>query len=248
MAVTLYNTPVVINMTTQTHSSMQNFPLNRTDFQVARNVTTEVLVLVRDVDRKPAVPGSLTMTVVDPRERRIVMSLPVVLVDADQGLFKAVFRAADTVPLATGSLTYTVTVTRPDDTSVLLYTDRAYGTGGYLTVVEGPLPRPIEPSTITPDIMVADGPTHTSGAFPAAITGINTAALHLVGFTGTIRIEASLEDQPSQTTTDWFTMAERTFHAATGTHQLTAEGAFAWVRLCIIGNDGVCSKIVLRHT
>jgi hypothetical protein len=213
------------------------------------NVTTNAVTIINSVT------NSVTYT-----NTTVTSGGPSVLVPAPginpaKGVWMLKLKATDIYDWPLGYMRYTIICDRVGGDQVVLYTDRGYGPYGLLRVLPGPFPAPREAVTITPaDMIYIDnttvmGPQYLqSGAYMGAaqvgnLTGLQGIVVHMEGFKGYISVEATLENQPSQTDSDWFaanitnTMAGTiangtvTFDTPTnGPVYMSIEGNYTWVR------------------
>ena len=79
-----------------------------------------------------------------------------------------------------------------------------------------------------------------------------TIAVTMTGFTGTVRVQASLEENPGS---GWFDIeledGEPTvdYSDCTGTEAFTVEGNYQWIRIMVcpaLLNDGTFDKVSIR--
>ena len=235
----IYSFPKVVTLTLggNTGGSLMNYPINNTDFTLAKGVTNEILFFVKNVDRQPITANSLAnagiidlrMVITDQNNNQLLLGdqsapvanavdnsvlVPYTAVDPAKGVWMFSVSASDIVDWPLGGLRYSVVGDRVQGDQVMLYTNRSYGPYGSLEVVQGPYPMPPEATIVTPDMMVntnvvGAATIMTSGSFPGAatvgnISGEHSVVANMAQFTGGIMVEATLENQPSQNTSDWF--------------------------------------------
>lgn len=243
MPITTYSVPVVINLvldnsgTSGASPVLNNYPLTRTDFNILMNITNQVSVFVKDCDRQPVAiqPGqTFTINLVDPATQTLLLARDMVTVDPAQGLYSFIVTPSDTQTWQVGaSLSYTVTVTNPDGTQTVLWTDRNYTPYGFCKVLPGPIPAPAKPIIMTvSDWVITDG-WATSPRLPGSIFpgGSQTFAFYCTAFAGPLHIQASLQDQPIDML-DWFQVETIQIQAPyTGVYAQTTTGNFTWMRV-----------------
>jgi len=252
-----------------------NYPVNRTDFKLTKGVTTEVMFFIKDVDRKPVTisqmsntgvtalrvvitdenTGDLLLGTQTPFDPNAVVDAKSILVPApgitpDKGVWMLKLDKLDIVDWPLGMLRYSIIMDRTDD-QVMLYSDRGYGPYSQLQVLNGPFPAPREAETILPGDMVFLGPSRYSGAYRGAanvgnISGQHSIVAKLTGFKGSITLQGSLENSPSQNDADWFyanvtnsmsgtiTNGTVTFNSPTdGPVYIAAIGNYMWMRFIV---------------
>jgi hypothetical protein len=188
-----------------------NYPVDRTDFRIIRGVQNEILFFVRNLDRNPSNTTyfqSLTINITDPASATLLMSRHLTVVDAASALYQLTILPSETADWLTGTLQWSISVTRVDGVTTMLWTDRNYGPYSSLEVSPGPVPGPAAPIELDPSTFLIRQFVQYSPILPGAAQrgyqgGAQTFAVYPVGFTGTIEIDASLAAQPS-TDSDWF--------------------------------------------
>lgn len=238
----IYRMLQVVELTTPTGASSMNYPINRTDFTLARYVDNEIDFWVKNIDRKavPLTGGSITLRLSDDAGRVLITKV-LTMVDAAKGLVRLSLTGNECAALPLGPLRYHVVYTRPDAVQVLLCTDRERTGVGVARVIEGPLPPPQEPMVLDiNDLVIRDG-KYYSGSLPGAalvhnISGQHSAVFNLVGFVGTITIQGTLQAQPVEN--DWFTVDTQLFTGRTQVVHMPFEGNLIGVRFSILSTSG----------
>ena len=253
----IYSIPQIIQVTYPATTSnggyfLDNYPVNRTQFRLVRSVQSEIQFYVRDVDRKPVAIGmseSLTINIVDLRTNTTLMTRNLTTIDNANGiyLFTVLPSEMDEWP-TTNALSWSITYNRANSTSVLLWTDRAYSPYSTCTVTVGPAPAPATSVTIEgSDLMQLSSSPPMTGIYlyssalvgAAAFSyqnGMQTFAVTMTNFTGSIRIDASLAQEPTDDADDptWFQVDLQTYTANTSTVVLNETGNYLWMRLVAI--------------
>jgi hypothetical protein len=231
-----------------------NYSINRTDFCVIRGVQSEILFFVRDLDRNPAVTTSftqVTISISDPNSSTLLLSRNLTVVDAASALYMLKILPSESANWPIGWLRWAMTVTRTDGSTVMLWTDTAYGSDSALEVRDGPDPTPAAPIVLDPSsFTVTDGLAISSALPGAAQTGFQNAtqtfALYPSVFSGSIEIQASLMDQPQQTT-DWFTVATIPYTLLDSLTTLTYTGSYLWMRVRLSASAGQINQILYKN-
>ena len=242
---------------------MNNYPINRTDFNLVKGVTTEILFFIKNIDRKIVVleEGTPHVVVQNVHDQTIMLDVPLSIYDINRGLWQMRVLKTDVQDWELGFYRYSVVVNRDQGDQVMLYTDRAYGPYSNLRLLDGPYPDPIEATTVPREEFTykADSKLY-SGAFPGAAKVRNLSGLHSAVFNynpefmGTITVQASLEDQPSQDAVDWFDVQSMTFETpnSDSPYLMQFTGNFLWVRFVVTELDphstGKFQSVVYRNT
>jgi|TARA_B110000238_G_C16046634_1_gene404208 hypothetical protein len=75
--------------------------------------------------------------------------------------------------------------------------------------------------------------------------GLHTAQYDYVGFTGTMKIEATLANTP--TNDDWFAVDTLVLSNQTGTTIANFTGNYIWLKASVVYTDGTVNSIVMNH-
>ena len=75
--------------------------------------------------------------------------------------------------------------------------------------------------------------------------GLHTVQYDYVGFTGTMKIEATLATAPVDS--DWFQVDSVTLSNQTGTSISNFTGNYIWLKATVIYTDGTVNSIVMNH-
>jgi hypothetical protein len=234
---------------------LNNYEVNRTDFRIIRGMQNEILFFVRDLDRNPVNTSSfvtVTINIVDPTSSTLLMSRDLTVADAPTALYRLTVLPTETADWATGSLRWSLTVTRATGFPVMLWTDMNYSPYSYLEVTEGPVPAPVpalslDPSTFNIDHGVAISTLLAGSAQYGYQNGVQTIALYPDNFTGSVAIDASLLSQPSSDSSDWFVVATETYTALTSVQTINVTGNFLWLRLRVTSTIGTLTQILYKN-
>jgi len=242
--VNIFDIPQVIHLTLCESSVgnpvLSNYPINRTDFRLLRGVPNVIQFFVRDVDRQivtgPLANATLVCNIVDPNANVVLMQRNLCVVNAATSLYSLSTQPSDMVNWPTGSLQYSILVSRSDGSQGMLWTDRDYSPYGICTVTDGPLPGPATPTVLNPMTFVSiDGYSYSSPLPGAALFGYpdnaQTFSFYTTNFTGNIQIEASLVSQPSSESQNWFNVDTQVFNTSNGVTSATYLGNYLWMRV-----------------
>lgn len=227
-----------------------NFPVMRTDMKMSKNVDNPIDIYVRDIDRKPVNPaGLLTLRVMERTTRQVVVTVPLVLVDATKSRYGATVSATDLDDVRVGFYDYAVTVQDPSGTESLLFTDRDRTEVSSVEVRQGPFPSYTDPVTILrADLLFRDMISQYSTALAGAAQTRNTSgqSTYVVfgnGFTGTVTPQVSLDAMPTSDDSQWIDLDSQSFDDMTGNQGFTITGLYTWVRFKIVDASAAQSPV-----
>lgn len=224
-----------------------NFPVNRPDLSVAKNVHNPISIFVNDIDRKPVpVLNAPVLHVTDRRTRRVLLTKPLVLADEKKARYTATITPEDIRAIEVGVYTYLVVHADADGNEVLLFSDRDRSEIASFEVREGPLPPPVEPHVFAAsDFLVRTNSLNIgeierySGAVPGAagagnLTSIQSYTIAMNRFTGIVTLQGSLDMSAPDDDGQWFDIATHAFDAETGIVGFTATANPVWARFKIV--------------
>lgn len=248
--VMIYRIPQIVRVTYPASTNfrgffMENYPLNRTDFRMVRGVQNEINFYVRDVDRKPVRLGlteTLTITITDPATDILLMSRNLTTIDARQGIYLLTVLAAEMNTWPTVPVQWSITYTRADGSTVLLWTDRDYSPYSTCTITKGALAGPAPTVVIVWNQfrLLSDtnyySPALAGSATNGYVGGVQSFFVSMTGFTGSLRIDASLVARPvdDNVSADWFQVDLKSYTNNTGNVFLNETGNYLWMRVVII--------------
>jgi hypothetical protein len=235
---------------------LANYPINKTNFFITRGVQNEVLFFVRDLDRNSvntATFQQVTINIVDPASSLLLMSRNLSVVDATTALYMLTILASETASWETGSLRWSISVTRLDGTVVMLWTDMNYGPNSTLEVRDGPIPTATVAMILNPANFVVNNNVAASGSLPGSAqlgyqNGLQTFTIYPLAFTGSLEIDGSLHSLPANDS-DWFAVSTWSFVSASSLSVINVVGSYLWlrVRLPQIGTIGTINQILYKN-
>jgi hypothetical protein len=242
----IYRIPQVIELTTATGAELMNYPVNRTDFRISKYVDNEIEFWVKNIDRRAvALTGSiLTMHITDIKNNKILLTRELTVVDAAKGLVRLFVSGDEAAAMPLGFMHYSIVMLRPDDVTVMLYTDRERKGLGNIEVISGPIPAPLEPTYLSlADFITLVGKQYSSPLPGAAmvnnLSGQHSLVIDYNEFIGKISVQGTLEPQPSHTSDNWFTVTtDEHLTATTLLKNIAFEGNLMWVRVVVERQSG----------
>lgn len=241
---------------------LSNYPVNRCDYSIIRGVQNEILFFVRDLDRNPASTttfSQVTINIVDPKSSTLLMTRHLSVIDAASALYMLTILAAETANWETGPLRWSITVTRTDGSTVMLWTDMNYGPYSQLEVHDGPIPAPTPATVLNPANFIINAPgmwgrVANSGSLPGSAklgyqNGLQTFAIYPVNFTGSIEIDGSLAAMPA-TDTDWFAVSTTNYLNSSTLATINVTGNYLWLRVLVmttVNTTGTVNQILYKN-
>lgn len=263
-SINLYQIPQVIQ-TTQAGAVGVQSPTNKIDFDISKNVTTEIDFLLRNIDRKLIIDSTIVLIIhiIDQYDQSLKLQRTLAPINAGRGHYRLIIDPADIINWRTGYYSYSVVVERSNQTQVLVHSDQNRTQYGFLELKAGPIPPPKPPITLLPaDFFHRFGGSPIveyleSGAQKGAAqtdnrNGVHTCAVYSKNFTGVIRVQASLDNSAPSAEGAWFDVQDTliTLDASTGVSAISFVGSFMWVRIIQLPsptNSGTVTKILLKN-
>lgn len=166
------------------------------------------------------------------------------------------FSANELMSLPAGDYWYTCNLITGEDENLVLYIDTASEHRGTLELVSSASNSLIDSKTITVFNPTTNQLTGVTTYYSTAVNNLSklnqhltlhTYTAHLVGFTGTLIAEATLQDINTSTTgTDWFTVSTLTLADFTGATYDNFNGIYSQVRFKYTKTAGSLTKVVYR--
>lgn len=264
-SVNLYQMPQVVQLT-ETGAVSVSTVVNRTDFNLFKNVANEVEFLIKTVDRKPVnlTSKSLTIYVVNDATNQVVIQETLNVLSSTEdarGHQRLVLDAARLGDLNPGYYRYVITITDLDGVPKIIYTDQNRSVHGYCEVFEGPLPTPQPIIQIEADDFVSDrwgvnlDTYFVAQSYPGAAqrdnkSGMHTLAVYTDNWSGHFWVEASLENSTPQVPSDWFPVTDIELTQQSGVKSIQFTGNYMWLRFYYqpaINNIGNIVKALLKN-
>ena len=255
----IYTIPTIINLTTDSNSdgsnvALMNFSANNTDIQIFSNVRNQIQAIIRDIDRKVATvdpTASVIMMIYDPDTGYVLFQQPMTCSSAAQGLWAVAIDRTSLPDWSKADYQFSIFVENATGTRFPLFTERSTGKShGIIRVMDGPIPPPRQPMIVPScDFILRDGASY-SGAYAGAATvnnqsGQATFSAYLTNFSGTIRVQGSLDMNISTDDSQWFDVNTQTISLPqTGTIGQPFTGNFTYVRFVVNAASGSVDQII----
>jgi hypothetical protein len=272
--VNLYHFPQVVQLS-QPGSISSASVMNRSDFSFFKNVDNDVEFLIKTYDNKPIdlTNKTLTIYIVDDRDNQLVVQKALDSSNpnmAKRGHARLTLSWAEIADLTPGYFFYSVSVTDSTGKEILLYTDLSRTIQGYCELQQGPLPGPQSAYTLSsesftpqswgPDVSISS--YYVAGPYPGAaqrgnVNGIHHIAIYATNFSGTVWVNASLENAPPTDDSQWFDIAlnptgqtSYEFTNFSGIKHFSFVGSYMWIQFTLHYvpiNEGEVTQILYKN-
>lgn len=222
--------------------------------KVFRNTDQRIDMLLKDFDRRPVKfeeYEQIWFKMFDGEKE--ILEVEVELNDFDRGWYFLTLTQSQTGSLRIAQYSYCIVVKDAQaNTTRLLYTNQDYGAAAPLQVFEGPLPALAPAQAIDPlDLTLAGGIGYISSALVGAAQvnnpqGVHSIVLTLEAYTGTFKIQTSLDPDIPVDFSQWVDTTEIEYLGETSTQHVPLTGNYNWVRLVFSSTEGL-SAITFRH-
>lgn len=220
---------------------------SNTQVKVFRNVSTPLDFLVKDYDRQPVnAAGQLRFMIWTKPNLPPILERAVTTVDATKGHYRITITPEESAAMKLGHYSWSV-IRTVSGVETMLFADRNYATDPTLLVVEG-IPQALSvPIELDPaDFTLSDGWYASSSLEPSGLLGgQHTAVYALTNFTGTIKVQGSLEED-IPTNEGWIDVEQKVFTASTQNYSHSFEGNFTWTRFLVNNITGL-TEITYRN-
>ncbi|MFA5489222.1 MAG: hypothetical protein WC284_08390 [Candidimonas sp.] len=250
-------------------------PLSNSDFIAYKGVFTKTEFVVRNNDRKPINLNSknLSIVITDVATMEPVISKELEIVDSEKGLVRLTIYPSEIENIYPNFFRFAVLIESSDGSQEVLYTDQNRQVRGFMEIREGAVPIPQRATVIECYPLDKLTPVsygrylyksenlryHTTSVPVKTIKNteiMHTIAIYLNRFTGIVRVEASLVNEPPSDDHQWFGIdfdglgTELIFNDSLGVEAYNFIGNFKWIRFQIepdkVHNIGHIEKILLK--
>lgn len=220
------------------------------DLRLQRGLKNSVRVQFKNSDQKRisvATSGTYVFNMFDIASKELVVQKTLQVIDdgvttSTRGLAVLTLDESDTINLPKSSYNFSVTYFDPNDRSINpTYANTYYGMVGvaYLGNEAYPELKPSQTIVSFPVVLNVDTSLYEykSGdiySYPELTAGgaLHTAAVYLTSYRGTLLVQGTLANQPSNSS--YSTIKTLTYNAFTGVDAVNFEGVFTYVRFVFI--------------
>ena len=235
-------------------------PMNDKTIKIHRGIDNNIEIKMFDNKRRAFTATNKTLEAffINPIDTSLVFRKPVTVTNSTDGLAEVLLTYADTANLDAGLYKMSVKMT-DDNTSdeSLLFGDIGQTAGFVVELLDGIMPEPL--ATGVADTFTGDSQTQQrfiSNVVDAAAdknytTGLHTIAVYTNGFTGSVYVEGSLQDNPVGS--DFFPIPIRgsnnfvTYTASTGIEPFNFKASVRKLRFYYTTTAGTVTKILVRN-
>jgi len=244
----LANTQLSVN--TQFKHVLHNDPMICSDFHLFHGVTNEIYFFIRDSARLPMQSGNFTLNLRFDDDGLLQSPMP--LWSAEKGIYLMGLSPDIVEQLPLGPQRWSVSYLRGDGSMVLLWTehDSPYGV---VYVHESPVPEPMPTMVVWEQFSpLLTGQYYSSalrGAGQNSFTNEQTMIFNMSGFTGTVRIDGSLNGQPDSAAEapDWSEVESFDYRDFTGEDSSTVSGNYVWLRAMVKPKSGTFNYLKVHQ-
>ena len=167
-----------------------------------------------------------------------------------KGQFTINVTANDTLNLKGQYLTYFVHLVDSNNNDIITYADSQFGARGTINLDTDTLPGPKESYSVK-TFSETDSNTFISETISAepALNGneaLHTSAIYSTGFTGTVTVQGTLENQITGTTA-WVDIASATYTNPSQPQYINFNGVFSHIRFQYNKTAGTVDKVLVRN-
>lgn len=218
------------------------------DLKIQKGIKNQVRIQFKNSDQKRiSISDSdvFVFSVYDQASHRLVIEKPLEVIETNtstRGLALLTLSESDTVDLPRSSYNYSVRKLDTDGSYVPAYTNTYYGVAGTLHLTEEVFPR-LQPSQEVVSFLSSFNDSihlyeHKSGniyAYPEfnGGTAIHTAALYMTNFKGTVYVQGTLDNTPSQFN-HYVNLHTSTYNGFSGIDYVNFTGVFTYVRFMYV--------------
>jgi len=221
-----------------------------------RGITNTVQLRLLDNDQKSVNVSNKTfvLNIVDPTTYLVIKNKTVTLGNTTQSQAGKVDFALTSTDMSTtnaGRFIYSIYELNSDSSKTIIYSDDDYDADGQIQIFDAPYVGFSASTEVTFSTMTASTTTDNS-SYALAHAHLDTDSLHtaqyyLVGYTGTITIQITVDADPSSLLdSDWVDLSNTTYTAQTGSQSVNFTGNYTAVRFKSVKTAGTITKVLYR--
>jgi hypothetical protein len=221
-----------------------------------RGITNTVQLRLLDNDQKSVNVSNKTfvLNIVDPTTYLVIKNKTVTLGNTTQSQAGKVDFALTSTDMSTtnaGRFIYSIYELNSDSSKTIIYSDDDYDADGQIQIFDAPYVGFSASTEVTFSTMTASTTTDNS-SYALAHAHLDTDSLHtaqyyLVGYTGTITIQITVDADPSSLLdSDWVDLSNTTYTAETGSVSVNFTGNYTAVRFKSVKTAGTITKVLYR--
>jgi hypothetical protein len=236
-------------------------PVYHRNINVYRGINNTLEFRLKNADQKPVAVDDYTIHFVAfDQERRQVLKYSSnnnsgdITKLAPTGLFSVNIRENDLLNINQQYLSYTIFLEDSDRHQTITYTDEWFGAEGVIYVSTSAFPGPVDAVAVEfPNTQIGPEDWWVTPAVDAepALNGneaLHTAAIYANGYVGTVRVQATLENQLLGEHLTWTDVAEVTLDNPLQPTPVNFNGVFTYVRFVADADPrNKITKILVRN-
>jgi len=237
-------------------------PMYQTQLKLYKGVSNTIKFTVKNQDQKPLdISGeSFTFTLIDAKSGATYLNKPLTVKDdgstrSTKGVVEIFLSESDTASLNSKMYSYSISQASAGSQKPV-FTNTYYSASGHITLIDA-VYAPFSKSVTLDNFNGVTDADSTTRYTSSHIDGdaefkrnnnLFTVAYHTSGYTGTLNIQATLDNQPSNDT-DWVDVESITLTNSSGLDYKNVAGSYSWLRIQHIPdilNNGTLDKVLVR--
>lgn len=218
------------------------------NLKLNRGINNLVKIRLRNRDQKVVNVGGSTfiMSVNDPSTKQELFYITMMPTLASEGVIEGTITEQSLTTLDNRLYHYSVKMIDGEGVEYPVYIDDNFNAAGTIELSGDAYPVAKDSTTITTNYS-ASATTNLIDLREVAGNGLHTAAWYVTGFTGTIKVQAHMENSTAVNTADWFDVETFSLNDATGVYYNNWTGVFDGIRFVVTVDAGTLDKIVHRY-
>ena len=221
-----------------------------------RGIKNTLQLQLKDSDQKPVVITGKTFVfnILNPSTYVVILSKTGTITNANLG--KVDFELSDSDLRNTDASMYTYSVHEQlaDGTRKVVFSGDNYDAGGTIDIVDGVYNQFKDSATVLVISDVVGTGTQTTkftsstNSYPELNQNkaLHTAQYYLSGYTGTITVQATMDDVTNLLSANWIDVKSSTYTSKTGNEYVEFNGVFTAVRFKDVKTYGTLTKVLYR--
>ena len=214
-----------------------------------RGVSNRFLIEIKNQDQKPINIAARTvrMHILDENRRTSFITKTADIYNAARGQAVVTLDQNDLLDLDQSFYNYTISVVDGEGNDEIAYSDDHYGVRNNIEILAGHYPEFQDSQRLVFDTVTnltsgvgTDHAVHRG-------TGFHTAQFYLQDFTGSIEVQATMDQVPNLNNANYFTIKTETYTGQTGCRYTNWQGNFSAVRFKRVATSGTVDQILYRE-
>lgn len=219
-----------------------------------RGISNTLQLRLLNVDQKPVdVTGkTFAMNIIDQSTHLVIKSKTGTIANAAQGHVDFELNDSDLRNSDAGYYIYSVHELKSDGSKTVVYSNDDYDADGELRIYDSPYSGFDESKEVNFDTMTASVQGTDESDYILAYPHLNqngalhTAQYYLDNYTGSITVQVTLDNDPSDNGVTWIDLTSTAYANNTGNEYVTFTGVYTAVRFKSTKTSGTISKILYR--